>query len=465
MYHRLVVSLVSVVLSLAQTGKPQDTSPLRLFPVATGLTQPVFATAPPADSSRLFILERAGVIRVVHNGVLLDRPFLDITEQVTHAGSEQGLLGLAFDPDYATTGSFYINYTRTGDGATVISHFLVSGDPDSADKTSEEIILSVSQPYANHNGGMLAFGPNDGYLYIGLGDGGSAGDPGNRAQDSTTLLGKILRLDINRSNGTLIPETNPYVDRPGWRGEIWALGLRNPWRFSFDRATGDLLIADVGQSSWEEVNHQPASSTGGENYGWRRKEGDHCFNPSSGCDSGFTLTDPIHEYSHGEGCSITGGYIYRGCTIPELSGAYIFGDFCSGEVWSLRYTDSVVDFRSLTSELGTDTLMITSFGEDAWGDLYIIAYHGVVYRIVPDYPASCGNVRCCAGTTGDINQDGVVTAQDLALLVASLLEPSRPPLACQNAANVSATGILDLTDVSLLVSYLTDSGIVLPVCP
>ncbi len=270
-------------------------------------------------------------------GAPLPDAFLDITDRV-RSGGERGLLGLAFPPGYADKGYFYVNYTALN-GATTISRFrLIAGDPNRADPASEEILLVIAQPYANHNGGQIAFSPRDGYLYVGMGDGGSGGDPQNRAQNPAELLGKLLRLDVEGAVGTasayLVPPTNPYTATIGYRPEIWALGLRNPWRFSFDRQTGDLYIGDVGQGLWEEIDYQPASSAGGQNYGWRIMEGAHCYNPDP-CDStGLTL--PIWEYSHSAGQCVTGGYVYRGDDYPDLAGMYIFGDYVSGAIWGLR---------------------------------------------------------------------------------------------------------------------------------
>jgi hypothetical protein len=303
--------------------------------VASGLSSPIFVTSPPGDLQRLFIVERPGRIVILINGQVLPDPFLDIVGRVL-SGGERGLLGLAFHPDYDNNGYFYVNYTNTS-GNTVVSRFEISADPDLADSSSEYLLLTISQPYSNHNGGMIAFGPNDGYLYIGMGDGGSGGDPQNRAQNDGVLLGKMLRIDVDGSSPYGIPPDNPFAGPGDPLDEIWARGLRNPWRFSFDRQTGDIYIADVGhwrfsfdrqtgdiyiadvgQSQWEEIDYQPASGSGGENYGWRLMEGNHCYNPPVDCDPGG-LTYPIYEYSHGGSpfrCSITGGYVYRGNAIP-----------------------------------------------------------------------------------------------------------------------------------------------------
>lgn len=336
-----------------------------------------------AFDERLFVLEQIGRIRIVENGQLLERPFLDITDRVGSVSSEQGLLGLAFHPNYATSGAtgegtFFVNYTDYS-GNTHISRFSVSAaDPNQADPNSEVQYLIQNQPYPNHNGGSLAFGP-DGYLYAGLGDGGSANDPLRAGQDISTLLGKVLRLDVDSIEGEYaIPPDNPFLQLETARPEIWAYGLRNPWRFSFDRLTGDFYIADVGQNKWEEVNFQPATSAGGENYGWRIMEGSHCFEAAN-CDSAG-LVVPIFEYDHTQGCSITGGYVYRGQLFPEMAGNYFSSDYCSGMIWRL-----FKDGDSWVQDMILDTdLIISSFGEDAKGEIYALNYwSGGIFRLAP----------------------------------------------------------------------------------
>ncbi|MDT5262048.1 MAG: hypothetical protein QOC61_1052, partial [Acidobacteriota bacterium] len=305
-----------------------------------GLTQPIGIYNAGDGSNRIFVVEQGGQIRIIKNGVLLSTPFLSISNRVS-TGSERGLLGLAFPPNYADKGYFYVDYTNTS-GNTVIARYRRStADPDAADPASEQIILTIAQPFDNHNGGQLAFSPRDGQLYIGMGDGGSAGDPGNRAQNPLELLGKILRLDTEtgRPFTYTTPANNPFVGRAGFRPEIWALGLRNPWRFSFDRATSDLYIGDVGQGLFEEVDFQTAASTGGQNYGWRMMEGLHCFNNAQCDQTGLTL--PVIEYDHSLGCSVTGGYIYRGRTFPRMQGLYFYGDYCSGRIWGASQQNGV----------------------------------------------------------------------------------------------------------------------------
>lgn len=362
-------------------AQPDDDWPtLTLTPVVDGLDNPVHIAHAGDGSERLFVVEKAGTIRIIKAGVLLDDSFLDITGRVL-TGSERGLLSVAFPPDFVTRQYFYVNYTREPDGDTVIARFHVDADdPDQADTGSEEIVLTVAQPEANHNGGQIAFGP-DGYLYIGMGDGGGAGDPDNYAQTTATLLGKLLRIDVE-SAGTVdyaIPPDNPFVDDDAYAPEIWALGLRNPWRFSFDRATGDLYIADVGQGAREEVNFQPASSAGGENYGWRCKEGTLDFDTSEDCQN-LASVPPIHEYGRSEGRSITGGFVYRGANYPAMQGIYIYGDFGSGHIWGLQRTGAEWENQLL---LDTEAeFNLSSFGEDAAGELYMAGYNdGTIYRI------------------------------------------------------------------------------------
>ncbi len=367
--------LVAVVLGAPRAAPAQS---LTLEPIATGLARPVDIAHAGDGSGRLFIVLQDGRI-VIHDGTgVLVSPFLDVTSLVSCCG-EQGLLGLAFHPDYASNGFFYVNYTDTS-GDTVIARYRVSADSDVADAGSADILLTVAQPFANHNGGQLRFGP-DGFLYIALGDGGSGGDPSNRAQDLGELLGKMLRIDVDGGPPYAIPPGNPFVGVAGARAEIWALGLRNPWRFSFDRLTGDLFIADVGQGIREEVDFQPAGGSGGENYGWRLMEGSTCFNPPAGCNDG-SLTLPIIEYEHVDGnCSITGGYRYRGARLPALAGLYLYADFCTGRIWM---ADVEAGGGWISSEALDTTDLFSAFGEDEAGELYIARHDpstGTVYRI------------------------------------------------------------------------------------
>ena len=355
--------------------------PVDLELVADGFDAPVFVTAAPGDTDRLFVVEQGGVIRVVRDGTVLEEPFLDITNLVS-TGEERGLLGLAFHPDYLFNGWFFINYTDTV-GDTRVVRYTVSGDPDVADPDSWLDILVVEQPYPNHNGGMLAFDARS-LLYIGLGDGGGSDDPDDNAQDPGTLLGSMLRVNVNGSTVSqpyVIPVSNPFVGDPEVRPETWAYGLRNPWRYSFDRATGDLYIADVGQSAWEEVSVQPGGSPGGQNYGWPILEGTRCYPAGTACnDDGLTL--PVHTYAHGDGCSVTGGYVYRGEAIPQLSGRYLFGDFCGGWVRSFLLSGGEATDVREHPDLAPGGNVV-SFGQDALGELYVVEHGGAVYRIVP----------------------------------------------------------------------------------
>jgi glucose/arabinose dehydrogenase len=352
--------------------------------VATGLSSPLYLTQPPTDPTRLFVLEQPGRIRVIRDGTLLARPFLDITSLALFS-NEQGLLSMAFHPNYANNGQFFVYYTDLTGTIQVVRYTVSAVDPDSADAASAETIISVAHPtFTNHNGGLVLFGP-DGFLYIGTGDGGSGGDPNRNGQNKTVLLGKLLRIDVNSGAPYVVPASNPFVGLAPARPEIWAYGLRNPWRFSFDRVTHDLYIADVGQNSREEVDVQVAPSAGGQNYGWNIMEGTICYPPpTTGC-SQAGLVAPVFDYvTHSGGtCSITGGYVYRGTRLPILAGHYFYGDYCSGQVSSFRYSNGVVtDQHDYTPEFGI-LGNITSFGEDRQGELYIITQGGNVYRVEP----------------------------------------------------------------------------------
>ncbi|HYP06314.1 MAG TPA: PQQ-dependent sugar dehydrogenase, partial [Bryobacteraceae bacterium] len=354
----------------------------------------------------MFVVEQRGVIRIVKNGSLLEQPFLDWRSQVSCCG-EQGLLGLAFSPSFDSNRTFYINYTDPS-GDTVISRMRVSeANPDLADRGSEQVVLRVDQPFSNHNGGNLMFGP-EGYLYIGLGDGGSGGDPQNNGQRNEVLLGKMLRINVEGGQATYTtPADNPFINSSGGtRPEIWATGLRNPWKYSFDRETKDLWIADVGQNRAEEVNFQPGSSRGGENYGWRRMEGLECFQPTSGCDrTGLTL--PVLEYPRSQGQSVTGGYVYRGSSFPGLRGFYVYSDFGSGNLWGLQRDGSNWDNRLL---LATNR-SVSTFGEDATGELYFASYGaGEIYRVVAGPPViSASGVVNAASFSAGISPGSLAT--------------------------------------------------------
>lgn len=356
------------------TAVPADMGSVALAPVVTGgLEKPLFLTHAGDGSDRLYVLEQPGRIRLLENGILSTAPFLDLTDRVLMDDTERGLLGLAFHPDYRRNGRLFVNYTRRPDGATVVAEYRRGRSPEMASR-DEQVLLVILQPESNHNGGMIAFGP-DGYLYIGMGDGGAWGDPGNRAQNLDELLGKILRIDVDYGNAYAIPADNPYA-KEGGRPEIYALGMRNPWRFSFDRESGGLWVADVGQKKWEEVD----LVTRGGNYGWRVMEGAHCYNPAVACPTeGLAL--PVTEYGHEGGrCSIIGGYVYRGRAIRALRGTYVYGDFCSGEVFAFRPSSEGGAAPVVLLKTG---FRISSFGEDGTGELYVVDLSGGIHRLVP----------------------------------------------------------------------------------
>lgn len=371
----IAVALVGFLSAGQPAGPAASAAPLPrvvLRRVVAGLTQPVYITHAADGSGRLFVVEQAGVIRVVRDGRLLPAPFLDIHRKVI-AGGELGLLSVAFHPQYATTGRLFVNYTADqGRLRTVIAEYRVSSrGADTADP-AERVVLEIGQPFRNHNGGLNLFGP-DGRLYVGMGDGGSGGDPFNSGQRLDTLLGKLLRLDVDGGAPYRVPPDNPFVGRGAARGEIWAYGLRNPWRFSFDRATGRLWLADVGQNAWEEID---LIERGG-NYGWNIMEGAHCFNPPTDCNTaGLRL--PVAEYDRSGGCSVTGGYVYRGRGVAGLAGRYVFGDYCSGRIWVLSEAGPGRWAMALLLESG---MSISSFGEDEAGELYVVDHRGAVYVV------------------------------------------------------------------------------------
>ncbi|MBI5650072.1 MAG: PQQ-dependent sugar dehydrogenase [Chloroflexi bacterium] len=392
---------------------PRAFPTITVTPGVSGLGQPTTLTHANDNSGRVFVTQRSGAIRIIQGGALLTTPFLDLgatgANRITTTGPEEGLLGLAFAPGYgATNNRFYVFYVNASSNL-VIARYTSSANPNIADVNSEQIILTINHPgQVNHNGGQLQFG-SDGYLYIGVGDGGGGGDTSNNAQNPAQLLGKLLRLNVEFPatsmpsrilarapfTGTFeyffpfvalipsppappltytIPATNPYTQTIGYRGEIWSLGLRNPWRFSFDRATNDLYIGDVGQNLWEEIDFQSAG-VGGANYGWRILEATHCFNPASGCVPPANYAAPVAEFSHTLGCSVTGGYVYRG-TISAMQGIYFYGDFCSGRIWGLQNSGGWQ-----TQQLAQPAINISTFGEDQAGNLYVVSYGGTLYQI------------------------------------------------------------------------------------
>ena len=412
MNHKIPLSglAVMILLTMVCTAAWAQFPGISLEPVTGGFVRPTCIANAGDGTGRLFVVEQGGVVKIIQNGMVLQTPFLNIGSRVLAAG-EQGLLNVTFPPQFALKNYFYVNYTRRPDGATVIARYRMTADPNVADPDSEEVILVVTQPFANHNGGMMAFSPIDGFLYIALGDGGSAGDPLNLALHVRPLpgnrhfLGKLLRIDTE--SGAVpyaIPPTNPLF--AGVRSELWARGLRNPWKFSFDRLTGDLYLGDVGQSTIEEINFQSAASTGGESYGWSRFEGRLCFKPELGCVAGFRNVFPIRQYTHASGCAVTGGYMYRGAEFPILQGIYFYGDSCTGGLWGLRRTDAGFESRMFLQT----GLRISTFGEGEDGSVFVADYtQGDLFRIVPTvgvlYPN--GGERLQAGTLQTIQWNAV----------------------------------------------------------
>ena len=369
-----VAGSLTITVTSTPVPPPATVTPA-LQEVATGLTFPLYVASPPGDS-RLFVVQKGGVIRVIKDGAVLDAPFLDITSKVMSTAGESGLLGMAFFPDYATSGRFLVHYSDFS-GASRISLFRASADPDRADPT-ESLVLEVTRPGQAHFGGQLVFGP-DGMLYIGLGDGDDS--DGGRGQSLADLLGSILRIDVTSASPYAVPVDNPFVATAGARPEVWSYGLRNPWRFSFDPANGDLYIGEVGESQWEEVNYSSTADGAGRgvNYGWSLMEGRHCSR--AGCDeTGLSL--PVLEYSHDEGCSVTGGYVYRGAALTGHEGKYFYADFCRGWVHSLRMEAGVAVDQTDWPALAPGG-QITSFGKDDAGELYLTTRQGGVYKIVP----------------------------------------------------------------------------------
>jgi glucose/arabinose dehydrogenase len=495
-----VVTAALLLVGILGTEGPSGCAvpPIEATLVFEGLRSPMYVTAPRKDP-RLFVVERGGTIQILENGEPRDRPFLDISTRVSAVG-EGGLLGLAFPPDYAASQRFYVFYTTCDPagvgglpcsvGATPgvfhsrLSRFRSSNDPNLADPNSEEVLLDVAQPFANHKGGTIAFHPTTGLLYLGFGDGGSADDPDERAQNPASLLGKMLRLDVSTPTGYAIPPTNPVVGQAGFRGEIWSLGLRNPFRFGFDRQNGDLWIADVGQSAREEIDYEPVGAPGGRNYGWDAMEGTICHTtdppPFPACNSP-SLTLPIYDYGHGVGCAVVGGSVYRG-GIPELRGLYLFGDYCDGKFFALDpATRQVTDLRDVLIQ-ASRSLALTSISEDAFGEMYVTNLGvrldgtpvGTVYRIrstlpdsdhdgVPDHADNCidvpngtlvrdagGNVQLDTDGDGygnacdpDFNNDGVVNAPDLARMKQRFFQHG-------GAEDLDGNGVVNIVDMARL---------------
>ncbi len=396
----LVVFLAGAGLrSSSVSAQPTVTWPsISLVPFVSNLSQPVDLVNAGDGSGRMFVVQLGGIIRIIKNGAVQAGNFLDIHTRVL-AGGERGLLSLVFPPNYARRGYFFVYYTRP-DGNNQLARFYVTSNPDVADPNSEEIILVINHPtYSNHNGGTLLFGP-DGYLYLSTGDGGGGGDPNGNGQNKNTLLGKLLRLDVQlggdppvtvshplylplvagkalNTPAYLIPADNPYVGQAGARGEVWAIGLRNPWRTSFDRLTGDLFIGDVGQNAIEEIDFQPASSTGGENYGWNILEGPNCYPPGTSCVPPANYQAPVAYYTHDDGCAVLGGYMYHGSSYPALQNIYFYSDNCSGKIWGMQKDNTTW----VNTELLDSPYAVTSFGEDQAGEVYVVSISGEILRL------------------------------------------------------------------------------------
>jgi glucose/arabinose dehydrogenase len=380
--HPVRIALLTLILLAVSLAGPLSASgaafSISLSTVVSGLAPLTQVTNAGDGSNRLFVVEKRGTVRVVANGVLKSGYFMDIRDKVTETG-ERGLLGIAFHPRFATNHVLYVYYTRNGGDIVVSKYWTNSARTDVIESTAQPLMLIEHSANTNHNGGAMAFGP-DGYLYLGVGDGGSSGDPGNDAQEKTsTFLGKILRIDVNHAGAGkydryAIPPSNPYAGPTTGHGEIWAIGLRNPWRISFDRGTKKLFIADVGQDRYEEVDREAAGFAGGRNYGWSNMEAFHCYKPSKCPMAGDTL--PILEYSHdGGNCSITGGYVYRGTAYPAMVGQYVFADWCSGRIWSVAHDGTSKTLRRDSAQ------HITSFGESEHAELYVVTSSGTLFRV------------------------------------------------------------------------------------
>lgn len=452
--HALTI-ISAIALVLLSTSQPSALDvQTQLF--TNDVTSPVFLTAPPGDQTRILVVQRDGQVILFKNGIKQATPFLDHSDS-TLSGDELGMLGLAFHPDYPDSPYVYICYTADGigpSGHSRISRFNVMPSLDQLDASSEQIRLTLGQPQPNHNGGMIAFGPNDGYLYIGFGDGGGSGDNhgtiGN-GQDPETLHGKMIRIDINTASNYAIPSTNPFFGATDTLDEIWDFGVRNPWRWSFDPANGNMYIADVGQGAWEEINLAVAPNNGGTNWGWRLREGKHCFNPPSNCDPQGITTDPVYEYSHSAGrCSITGGYVYRGSDIPAAKGRYFFADYCTGEVWSGEKLGAT--FTDI--QLHTNIDNVTSFGVDASGELYVCELDGDIYKFIPAPP--------CCDLAGDADNNGSVNIGDVTFIIARIFGGGVAP-DCQDEADANSTNTLNIGDATYLIARIFSGGPA-PIC-
>jgi glucose/arabinose dehydrogenase len=398
-FYPLALLLCFPLFTLGQTINLQQV-------IGAGISSPIGAYFAPGNDSIMYIIQQTGRIKTanVNTGVVSGTDFLNVTSKITSSGNEQGLLGMAFHPDYANNGYFFINYTKASGGATVVARYKRNAsDPFTADLASEDIVIQIAQPFSNHNGGQIQFG-RDGYLYIGMGDGGSANDPQGNGQNGQALLAKMLRLDIDVDSGYAIPSTNPFLNDAGKRDEIWSMGLRNPWRFSFDMKTADMWIADVGQNVWEEIDFEPAN-TGGLNYGWRCYEGNVAFN-TSGCAGVSSYTPPVFVYNHSGGnCSVTGGFVYRGGTYGELYGKYIFTDYCSGKFWTMEPDGLGGWTTDIVTTTPVLTFQITSFAQDGKGEMYVVSREGnKIYKITgticaaADIYSPTGTLESCTGS-------------------------------------------------------------------
>jgi glucose/arabinose dehydrogenase len=441
---------------------------LKLTAFATGLSRPVCIQN--AGDERLFVLEQAGKIKIIEpSGLVKETPFLDISGIVNDGGNEQGLLGLAFHPDYETNGYFYLNYTSSN-GSTQVSRFSVSeSNPDLADATSEFQILNIAQPYSNHNGGDIHFGP-DGYLYIGMGDGGSGGDPENRAQNGQQLLGKMLRIDVDNGSPYGIPANNPFVGDPTTLDEIWAIGVRNPWRYTFDPLTGDLWIADVGQNKIEEIDFQPASSTGGENYGWRCYEGSDVYSNDTDCPPASELVFPVYEFTHSGspgGCSVTGGVVYRGTEYPELYGKYFFTDFCGS--WIMSISEENGSWQTENYGVFNPGSGYSAFGVDADGEMYIAALStGIIYHIGNETASIEENKPASSlklypnPTSGNFTAEAFLPIKnnDYQLIISDLAGKALQIFELKNGENKLDISTANLKGGTYLVSLLSSSSLI-----
>jgi glucose/arabinose dehydrogenase len=430
--NSILLSAASTFLGLSAVISSAAAQNLKSTFIAGGFTKALYVTSEPTDSSRLYVVQQGGIIKLIKNGVTQATPFINLTSIVFSGGNEQGLLGLAFHPNYASNGKFYVDYVDLNQ-QEVIREYHVSANPDVADPASFTTIFGPQiDPQSNHNGGNLQFGP-DGYLYYGLGDGGNANDTGaghdaatGNAQSLNTYMGKMLRIDVDNPP-TYVPASNPFAASAF--PLIWAYGLRNPWRWSFDRLTGDMYIADVGQGAWEEIDFQSGHSTGGENYGWRCMEGAHCTG-FSGCTCNVNVVLPIYEYAHtGGACSITGGYVYRGAGYPDLQGTYFFGDYCNGRMYTFKYVGGVVtNFTDRTAQLvpggGHNIQNPDSFGQDADGELYIVDQNGgEIYKIGEQCPTPTIYCQAAPNSAGpgammSFSGDGTISNNNLHLVVA-----------------------------------------------